>query len=295
MLQIWFRALRLPSLTSSLIPVMLGGAFALIDRAFHVLPFLMALVGAMVVQAGTYLLNDYYDHKSGVDYEDPQYSSGVIRNGWLTPVQVLRGGFACYILAALFGVYFTLEIDARVIWFGLIGLVLGFLYTGGPFPLANKALGEVAVFLAMGPLMVLGTYFVEVGIVRWQIFAGSVPIGLLAAAVTYTNNLRDRQHDVKVGKITIANVLSESAAKRGLTLLLLFTYLIQFLLVYSGIISWYTLITAIALPVMVGVIRKTGQAKTPLELNLVLGLTVLLQLLFGVLYTLGLFISAVLG
>lgn len=294
-LQIWFRALRLPSLTSSLIPVMLGGAYALIDRAFHVLPFLMALVGAMVIQAGTYLLNDYFDYKSGVDYEDPLYSSGVIKNGWLSPAQVLRGGVACYVLAALFGLYFALKIDVSVFWFGLFGLLLGFLYTGGPFPLANKALGEIAVFLAMGPLMVLGTYFVEVGIVRWEVFAGSIPVGLLAAAVTYTNNLRDREHDVKVDKLTIANMLSEPAAKRGLAVLLLTTYLIQFIFVYVGLISWYTLITAVALPVMVGVIRKTAQAQTPLEVNLVLGLTVLLQLLFGVLYTLGLFVSAVLG
>ncbi|GAX88837.1 1,4-dihydroxy-2-naphthoate octaprenyltransferase [Effusibacillus lacus] len=288
--QIWFQAIRFPSLTAGLIPVMLGGAFAVIDRAFQSVPFLLALLGSMLLQAGTHLLNDYYDDLSGADRGE-FVTGNAIQRGLLTPKQVYMAGLICFLLALLPGLYLVTKVGSGVLWFGLAGFILGYCYSGGPFPLAYRGFGEPAVFLAMGPLLVLATYFVQVGTIRWSVLLGSIPAGLLAAAILHTNNLRDREQDPSVGKITLANLLTENNAKLTLAGLLAAAYAIQAILVLFGVIPLLALLPLLTLPIAVRVIRRAWTSQTPLEINLVLGLTVLLQLLFGMAYALGLFAS----
>lgn len=292
--QVWFQAVRVPTMTASLIPVMLGGAFAVMDRAFQSIPFLLALLGSMLIQAGTNLFNDYFDYKTGADRPDSLSSSGVIQKGWLTAPQVYRGGVVCFALAGLIGLYLAAKIGGTVLWFGLIGLFLGYFYTGGPFPLAYRALGELAVLLAMGPLLVLATYFVQVGMLRWNVFWGAVPVGLLATAILHANNLRDRDYDPTVGKTTLANLLSEKGAKHELAVIVTAAYTVQAILVVAGMLPPLSLVTLLSLPLAVTVVRRAWQSGTPLEMNLVLGLAVLLHLLYGMSYALGLFSSVLL-
>ncbi|WP_018132304.1 1,4-dihydroxy-2-naphthoate octaprenyltransferase [Effusibacillus pohliae] len=287
--QVWFQAIRFPSLTASLIPVMLGGAFAVMDRAFQTVPFLLALLASNLLHAGANLFNDYFDSKTGADAADSLCASGVIQKGWLTPQQVYQGGVVCFVLASLLGAYLVTRVGSGMLWFGLIGLLVGYCYTGGPFPLAYRGLGELAAFVGMGPLLVLATYYAQMGMMRWTVFGGSIPIGLVAAAMLHANNLRDREHDRLVGKITLANLLSEKGAKQELTVLVFAAYAIQILLVSAGTLPKLSLITLLSLPVAVQVIRKAWTSATPLEMNLVVGLTVLLHLVYGTAYALGLF------
>jgi 1,4-dihydroxy-2-naphthoate octaprenyltransferase len=289
--QLWFQAIRFPSLTASLIPVMLGGGFAIMDRAFNGKHFLLALVGGMLVQAGANLFNDYFDYRSGADNADSLFGGNVIQQGLLSPRQVYLGGVVSFAAALLIGLYFVMTVGFGILWFGLTGLLLAYFYTGGPYPLAYRALGELVVFYAMGPFMVLGAYFVQVGTLRSIVFLGAVPIGLLVASTLYANNLRDRDLDRLVGKRTIANLLSETSAKKALSGLIYSAYLIQIILTLSGLLPWFSLLTLLTVPLAYNIVRKTWQSSSPLELNLVLGLTVLLHLLYGIAYTLGLFFS----
>lgn len=292
--QIWFQAIRFPSLTAGLIPVMLGGAYAVMDRAFQSVPFLLALLASMLIQAGTHLFNDYFDHKSGADVSDSLLPSSVIQQGLLTPRQVYRGAVVCFALSLILGICLAKLAGVQILWFGLLGLVLGYCFTGGPFPFSYRALGEVAVFFAMGPLMVLAAYYAQVGMLRWTVFLGSLPVGFLAAAILHTNNLRDRDHDPSVGKITLANLLSDKGAKLELTLLVISSYIVQVILTLSHVLPWLSLVSFLSLPLAVTIIKRTWTSTTLLEMNLVLGLTVLLQLLYGIAYTLGLFSSTLL-
>jgi 1,4-dihydroxy-2-naphthoate octaprenyltransferase len=274
---------------------MLGGAFALIDRVFLSVPFLLALLASMLIQAGTNLFNDYFDHKSGADSSESMLPCGVIQAGLLTPNQVYRGALVCYGLALLPLMYLAARIGMEVMWFGLLGLLLGYFYTGGPFPFAYRALGEFVVIFALGPLLALSVYYVQVGIVQWDVFWGAIPVGILAAAVTHVNNLRDREHDASVGKITLANLLSDKAAKLEMTFLVFAAYLLQIVLAAVHIVPRLSLITLLSLPLALTVVRRTWTSTSVLEMNLVLGLTVLLHLLYGMAYTLGLFSSVLLS
>ncbi|MFC4768093.1 prenyltransferase [Effusibacillus consociatus] len=130
---------------------------------------------------------------------------------------------------------------------------------------------------------------------RWTVFWGAIPIGLLAAAMLHANNLRDREHDPLVGKMTLANLRSEKRAKQELTILVLSAYFMQAVLVAMGILPLLSSISLLSLPLAFTIIRRTAKSKTPLELNLVLGLTVLLHLLFGMSHAMGLFSSVLLA
>lgn len=270
---------------------MLGGGFAIMDRAFNGTHFLLALLGGMLMQAGANLFNDYFDNKSGADRYDTLSAGKVIQQGLLTPGQVYRGGIICFAIALLIGIYFIMNMGFGILWFGLTGLLLAYFYTGGPYPFAYRALGELVVFYAMGPFMVLGAYYVQVGTMRSIVFLGAVPIGLLVVATLHANNLRDREQDPLVGKRTMANLLSETVAKKTLGVFIYSAYLIQVILTLTGWLPWFSLLTLLTIPLAINIMRKTRQSTRPLELNLVLGLTVLLHLLYGVTYTLGLFLS----
>lgn len=290
--QIWFQAIRFPTLTSSLIPVMLGGAFAIIDRAFNGTYFLLALLGGMMIQAGTNLFNDYFDHKSGLDGIDT-LSSSCIQKGLLPPKKVYLGGILFFLLSIVIGVYFIMKVGTGILWFGIPALLLGYFYTGGPYPFAYRALGELVVFYAMGPFMVLGAYFVQVGMFRSAVFLGAVPIGLLVTAIYHANNLRDREQDRIVGKRTMANMLSEKTAKISLAIMIYGAYVVQLILMATHLLPWQSAVTYLTLPLAINITQKTRKSSEPLELNLVMGLAVLLHLLYGIAYTLGLFLSSI--
>ncbi|MFC4768095.1 1,4-dihydroxy-2-naphthoate octaprenyltransferase [Effusibacillus consociatus] len=297
LVQIWFQAIRFPSLISSLIPAMLGGAFAVIDRAFitQTLPFLLAMLIFMLIQAGTNLFNEYYDYKYSARTTGVSFKMGVLHDGRLTPKQVYYGGIVCYIAASMLGIYLTTWMGSGFLWFVLVGVLLGYLYTGGPYPLAYRGLGELAVLFSMGPVVVLGTYYGQVGFVRGTVFLGAISIGVMAMATVHTNNLRDREMDRSVGKITWASLSSEKTGKQQLTILLLIPYLLQAILATVELLPWTSWITFLTLPLVLLIIRRVWTSTTHYELNLVLGLTVLLQLLYGIAYTLGLLSSVLLG
>jgi len=288
-LHIWLRAVRATSLTVTVIPVLLGGGLALIDRGFDGWTFLITMITALLLQAGTHLLNDAFDYRTGLDTVPSPFRVKAIQMGWLSERQVFIGGLVCYILAILLGSYLVYLGGLLILVLGLVGLTAGYLFTATRFALAYNALGELTLFLLMGPLMVLGTYYVMVGIVYLHVILTALPFGLLSAATLYTQNLRDCEQDLRFGKRTLATLLKAQRRKQmqnGLLSLAYLTLILPYVFHFAPIQSLLPLLT---LPLMIYIRRKAAMSHDPMEVNVVLGFLILLQLLFGLLHVLGLF------
>src|ERR1700685_2271285 len=189
--RIWLMAARLRTLPAAVAPVLVGTSLALGAGHFRALAFVAALLGAVFIQVGTNLSNDYSDARRGADTEDRLGPVRVTAGGLVPPSQVLLATYVTYGLAVLCGVYLVLVAGWLLLAIGAASILAGVLYTGGPRPYGYAGLGEAFVFLFFGVVAVAGSYYVEVTHLRWEAFALSVPVGLLAAAILIVNNIRD--------------------------------------------------------------------------------------------------------
>src|SRR5215469_7746494 len=203
-MRIWLMAARPRTLPAAIAPVLVGTALAGFAHIFHPLRFIAALLGAMFIQVGTNLSNDYSDARRGADTEDRLGPVRVTAGGLLPPRRVLIATYASFGLAVLAGVYLIAVAGWQLLLVGAASIAAGVLYTGGPRPYGYEGLGELFVFLFFGVVAVAGSYFVQVTHLSWEAFALAVPVGLLAAAILVVNNVRDIETDRRAGKRTLA-------------------------------------------------------------------------------------------
>jgi 1,4-dihydroxy-2-naphthoate octaprenyltransferase len=160
-LAVWLAAIRPATLTAALGPVAVGTALAAAVGKQHLGAAAAALLGAVFIQIGTNLFNDYADFEKGADTDERVGPARATQRGWLRPGQVLRGSIVSFALAALAGVYLIQLAGLPVVWIGIASVASGILYTGGPAPLAYRGLGDLFVLLFFGVVAVCGTYFVQ--------------------------------------------------------------------------------------------------------------------------------------
>ncbi len=189
MVRIWVMAARIRTLPAAVAPVLVGTSLALGAGNFHPLAFVAALLGAVFIQVGTNLSNDYSDARRGADSEDRLGPVRVTAGGLVPPKQVLIATYATFGLAVACGAYLVAVAGPELIAVGAASILAGVLYTGGPRPYGYEGLGEVFVFLFFGVVAVAGSYFVQVQELPWQAFGCAVPVGLLASAILVVNNV----------------------------------------------------------------------------------------------------------
>ena len=197
-------AARVRTLPAAVAPVLVGTSLALGAGHFHALAFVAALLGAVFIQVGTNLSNDYSDARRGADTEDRLGPGARDRGRPRAPSQVLIATYVTFGLAVLCGVYLVAVAGPELLAVGAASILAGVLYTGGPRPYGYEGLGEVFVFLFFGIVAVAGSYFVQVQQLPWQAFVCAVPVGLLASAILVVNNVRDLETDRRAGKRTLA-------------------------------------------------------------------------------------------
>src|SRR5437868_4343120 len=202
--RIWLMAARVRTLPASIAPVLVGTALAGYAGVFHPLRFVAALLGALFIQVGANLSNDYSDARRGADTEDRLGPVRVTAGGLVPPRQVLIATYVTFALAILCGVYLIAVAGWQLLLVGAASIVAGVLYTGGPRPYGYEGLGELFVFLFFGIVAVAGSFFVQTETLVWEAFALAVPVGLLASAVLVVNNVRDLETDRRAGKRTLA-------------------------------------------------------------------------------------------
>lgn len=290
MVHIWVMAARVRTLPAAIAPVLVGTSLALGAGVFHPLAFVAALLGAVFIQVGTNLSNDYSDARRGADTEDRLGPVRVTAGGLVPPRQVLVATYATFGLAVGCGAYLVAVAGPELIAVGAASILAGVLYTGGPRPYGYEGLGEVFVFLFFGVVAVTGSYFVQVQELPWQAFGCAVPVGLLASAILVVNNVRDIDTDRRAGKRTLAVRLGRERTRALYTAMVAGAFASAPLLWALGMSPWLGLSWA-TIPLAAEVVGTVRTRVDGPALNGALARTGMLQLLFCLLFAAGILAS----
>lgn len=247
----WVMASRPWSFSMTAISVSVGSAIAAIDGNFSWAFYLLTLLAGIFMHAATNLLNDYYDVKSGVDFKG--VSTGIYRphpllEGKLTSRQVLMETCLLYAIATAIGLYLAAARGWSLLVIGLIGVFASITYTAPPFKYKYMALGELSVFLMWGPLMVLGSYFIQRQAFSANALFISIPFGILVALVLLANNIRDISHDRSKGILTLPIIIGERNGLRLYSILVIVAYAGIIGMSFAGPLHLWTLIVLLSMP-----------------------------------------------
>jgi 1,4-dihydroxy-2-naphthoate polyprenyltransferase len=289
--RIWVMAARVRTLPAAIAPVLVGTSLALGADHFEALAFLAALLGAIFIQVGTNLSNDYSDARRGADTEDRLGPVRVTAGGLVPPGRVLLATYVTFALAVACGVYLVVVAGWMLLAVGAASILAGVLYTGGPRPYGYEGLGEVFVFLFFGVVAVSGSYFVQVRELAWQAYACAVPVGLLASAILVVNNVRDLETDRRAGKRTLAVRLGRERTRALYSTMVALAFLLAPLPWLLGSMSAWLLLPWLAAPLALGSMRVVRTRVDGPSLNGALARTGMLQLCFCLLLSAGILAS----
>jgi 1,4-dihydroxy-2-naphthoate octaprenyltransferase len=293
--RIWVMAARIRTLPAAVAPVLVGTSLALGDRHFHPFTFVAALLGAIFIQVGTNLSNDYSDARRGADTEDRLGPVRVTAGGLVPPRQVLVATYVTFGLALGCGVYLIVVAGWGLLIVGAASILAGVLYTGGPRPYGYEGLGEVFVFLFFGIVAVSGSYYVQVQSLPWEAFVCAVPVGLLASAILVVNNVRDLETDRRAGKRTLAVRLGRERTRILYLAMLAAAFIVAPLPWPLGSMEGWLLLPWAAIPLALAVTKVVRTRVDGPSLNGALAKTGVLQLAFCVLYSAGILASGGIG
>jgi 1,4-dihydroxy-2-naphthoate octaprenyltransferase len=205
---LFLRATRLPFLTATFVPVLLGIAVAGWTNGFNWWVALLTLVGGACIHLGLNVANDVFDTASGADAANvnpTQFSGGsrVVHYGLLSLRTIALMSFGFYAVGIAIGLVLAATRGWDLLWLGVAGALVSLFYTAPPLKLVHRGVGEIAVFLGFGPIMTLGAYFVQAQQYDWEPLLASLPVGILIALVLYVNEVPDRPADAAAGKRTL--------------------------------------------------------------------------------------------
>lgn len=287
LVQKWWDAIRPWSYTAAIVPVLLGAAVAAHEVTINWLLLALALVGSIAIQGGTNLMNDYYDYKKGTDTPAVKGTGGALLRGDMTPEQIFRAGIIAFALGSAIGLYLVYATGPFIFWLGLCSVAVGYFYTAGPFALAYVGLGELAVFIFMGPVMVLGSYYLQQPVIALPVIWAALPVSFVVAAILHANNLRDIDTDIINHKRTLATMLGRSGARIEFYVLVGGAFVSLLVLIALGLAPWPTLISFAMAPLAWRLMRTAATEVAAEKLHPVLRGSAVLHMRFGLLYVIG--------
>ncbi|WLR50326.1 1,4-dihydroxy-2-naphthoate polyprenyltransferase [Bacillus tianshenii] len=290
----WWRLLRPHTLTAAFVPVSIGTVLALKDGEFHLLLFAAMMFASILIQAATNMFNEYYDFKRGLDNEKSVGIGGAIVREGVSPKTVLNLAFTFFGIATLLGIYICINSSWWVAAIGTICMIAGYLYTGGPHPIAYTPFGEIVAGLFMGLTIILLSYFIQTGTVTTASILVSVPISILVGAILLANNIRDLDGDKENGRKTLAILLGHNKAVLFLTGMFVVSYLWMVSLVVAGMFSAWSLIVFISVPKAIQAAKGFKGKTLPVQMMPAMQATAQTNTHFGFLLALGLLISYIL-
>lgn len=280
-------AARVRTLPAAIGPVLVGSGLAWADDQFIFLPFLAALVAAILIQVGTNYANDYSDFVRGVDTEARLGDPRMTQTGQLTAAAVRGGAALSFALAIVIGTYLVWRGGWPVVTIGLASIAAGICYTGGPWPFGYHGLGDLFVMVFFGPIAVAGTYYVQA--LNWNhgtLLAG-LGVGALTTAILVVNNLRDHSTDRVAGKRTLTVFIGKRSTQIEYTLLLLIAAAVP---VLGTVWFDWPILVLLSLGALVAVgssLRIVWTYEDPRELNSALAATAGTTGAYGFLFALG--------
>ncbi len=292
-LEAWYEMMRPFSWTASIVPVSAGAGVAWWNGFFTLWLFLLTLVGAVALQAGTNVINEIYDIRQGIDKITSPRASHALLKGLLSEREAFIIAFGSFGLVLLVGIVLLIVRGPLMLLFGGIGLVAGYSYTGPPFQYKFHALGVPLVFFLMGPIEVVGSYFAITGSYDTAALVASVPIGLLVAAILHANEWRDISEDARAGIETLSASIGLRWAHYLYVGLVTGAYLATGIAAIAKVLPVTTMLVLLSLPFFVTVIRAselgaTGQVRALSMIDLK---TARLHLYFGLLLVAGLVLA----
>lgn len=302
--KLWLMAARAYSFPASIIPVLFGSVLAVLlnpGLKFNFLNFFLCLIGCVLVQVGTNLINDIFDYEKGIDKEDkeigiPHGGSMVISMGLVSIKQMKTSAVVSLLIAFLIGIYLYTQSGIWILYLSLFGLLSAIFYTAKPLAFKYKALGDLQVIISFGLGMTLGAYIVQTQQFSYLPLLFSIPIGLLIDAILHSNNIRDINFDGKFGVKTIPILIGEKLSIKLFYVMVLGAYLAIIIFVALKMLPWFALLSLITLPLALKIVKMTdgfpadGQARFEYGTKHIM-MTAQLNMMFGLSLVIGLLIS----
>ncbi len=298
-LQFWIRATRLPFVSVSVMGAIVGTAVAFYESSSmnSWLNFILTFLGVFFFHISIDLLNDFSDHKSGLDEINVQqtpFSGGsrMIQNKLLSPSWTFIAAVISLILCITIGFYLNFTVAKNIIlYIGIGGVFLGIFYVGIPFKLVYYGLGELAIFLSFGPAIVFGSYYVQVESFSWKPIYVSILVGLLISLILFINQFPDHEADKAKGKKNWVVILGKRASVIVYVTFMILTYLLLILFVILNILPILSLIVLISIPLpIMAVINTIKNYDNYLAMIPASAMTILTCLSFSLLLSISLFI-----
>lgn len=289
-IKLWLLALRPKTLPASIIPVVLASALAAADDVFEPLRAAVALVCAILIQIATNFINEIYDFRKGADTAERVGPTRAVAAGLIGERQMMIASAVVMLITFILGLYLVAVAGMGILLIGLVSLFFAWGYTGGPFPLAYRGLGDIFVFVFFGLVAVCGTYYVQALHVPPQAVLLSFIPGALSANILGVNNIRDIRTDALVGKRTLAVRIGRIPAIYLYCLLTVIAFTVPILFVLWLGYPVQVLLPLLTFPLAAKLCRDIRR-KDGAALNGVLAGTAGLLVAFGTLLTVGLFLS----
>jgi 1,4-dihydroxy-2-naphthoate polyprenyltransferase len=289
--RIWLLAARPATLPAAIVPVLVGSAAALHGTFIvHERPLLATLLTALLIQIGTNFANDVFDFRRGADTPDRLGPLRVTQGGLVSARQVLLATYVTFGLALVVGLYLVRIGGWPILLIGVVCLLAGLGYTGGPWPFGYHGLGDVVCFIFFGVLAVLGTAYLQTPRITPLDLWASIPVGCLVTAILIVNNLRDIDTDRRVGKMTLAVRLGRRGTRLEYLVCVAVAYVVVLGLGLSGMVGAWWWLALLSLPLAVWLVRYVNRTEGR-GLNQALKRTGQLHLLFGVLFAAALWLG----
>ncbi|CCI60345.1 MAG: 1,4-dihydroxy-2-naphthoate polyprenyltransferase [Staphylococcus equorum] len=297
----YWHLMRPHTLTAAVVPVLVGTATAkifLLGSEDHLsLTLLLAMLTAcLLIQAATNMFNEYYDFKKGLDdHTSVGIGGAIVRNG-MSPKLVMNIAIAFYVIAALLGLFIAINSSFWLIPIGLVCMAIGYLYTGGPFPISWTPFGEVFSGIFMGMIIILIAFFIQTGNLQSLVVWISLPIVITIGLINMANNIRDRVKDKESGRKTLPILLGKNNSIRFLALMYIVAYaLVIYITFFQPGGSIFFLLALLSFPLPIKAVRRFKKNDTPATMMPAMAATGKTNTFFGLLYALGIYISALLG
>lgn len=289
---VWWRLLRPHTLTAAFIPVLVGTALAMREGPVIFGLFLAMLAASLLIQSATNMFNEYFDYKYGLDNKYSVGIGGTIVRDGVAPRVVFGLGVAFLGVAVIIGAYIC---HATSWWLAVVGslcMLTGFLYTGGPCPIADTPFGELVAGTLMGTVIIAIAFFIQTGAVTVETILISIPITILIGAILTSNNIRDREGDQqRRGRRTLAIILGHDRAVLFLAAMFGAAYLWVLAMVVSGLFSPWLLLVFLSLPKAAQAIRLFRGRKTNVEMVPAMAATAQLHTIFGLFLATGILLG----
>jgi len=288
--RIWSMAIRPQTLPASIVPVIIGFAIAVKKQLYHIPTALITLFTAILIQVLTNLINDYSDFKKGADDEKRLGPTRVTQAGLVTEREIKTGIFFIFLLIIISSVYLVIRGGIPILAIGILSLTAGYFYTGGPFPYGYYGYGDIFVLIFFGPVSVAGTYFLQSLSIDISVIIIGFGPGLISVAILIVNNIRDLESDMRAGKNTLIVRLGRNFGLFEYIFSLVSASLIPvFISLYYPQIYSYSFISVFVI-ILIYYPYKILTNEKGKELNKILGFTGKILIIYGILFSIGLFL-----